>query len=189
MKGIVFTEFLDLVDDAFGQDVSEEILDAAAPESGGAYTAVGTYDFSELAGLVAALSRTTGTPIGELLRTYGRHLFGRLATGYPTLLEGIRSPFELLESVDGVIHVEVRKLYPDAELPHFESTRSEGGALILTYRSRRPLGDLAFGLIEGCLAHFGVSADLRSAPIEGEDGVDGVTAWRFTILPEPGDGH
>ena len=48
MKGIVFTEFLDLVEAKFGAEVLEEMLDAADLKSGGAYTAVGYYDHAEM---------------------------------------------------------------------------------------------------------------------------------------------
>lgn len=44
MKGIVFTEFVDMVEAQFSADMVDDILDDAAPASGGAYTAVGTYD-------------------------------------------------------------------------------------------------------------------------------------------------
>lgn len=52
MKGIVFTEFLEMVADKFSADTVDTIIEEADPPSGGAYTAVGTYDFAEMASLV-----------------------------------------------------------------------------------------------------------------------------------------
>ncbi len=44
MKGVVFTEFIEMVEDQFSADMVDDIIDDAQPPSGGAYTAVGTYD-------------------------------------------------------------------------------------------------------------------------------------------------
>ena len=43
MKGIVFTEFLEMVEDKFSADMVDDIIDDCDLASGGAYTAVGTY--------------------------------------------------------------------------------------------------------------------------------------------------
>jgi hypothetical protein len=59
-----------------------------------------------------------------------------------------------LESLEGVVHVEVRKLYPDAELPSFV-TRWDGDVFILEYRSARPFASLAEGLLKGAIEHWG----------------------------------
>ena len=52
MKGIVFTEFLDLVEDKFGLEMVDKIIQSSDLESGGIYTSVGTYKFSEMLQLV-----------------------------------------------------------------------------------------------------------------------------------------
>ena len=56
------------------------------------------------------------------------------------------------QDVDRIM--EVRKLYPDAQLPQFDCTRSADGLQML-YSSPRHFGDLAEGLIRGAIAHFG----------------------------------
>ena len=43
MLGIVFTEFFDLVDEAFGEEILDDIIDMANLSNDGAYTAVGRY--------------------------------------------------------------------------------------------------------------------------------------------------
>ena len=54
MKGMVFTEFLEMVESTFSADMVAAIIDDSAPPSGGAYTSVGTYDHQELVGMVTA---------------------------------------------------------------------------------------------------------------------------------------
>jgi hypothetical protein len=56
MKGIVFTEFLDLVEAKFGLETVDEIIEKSDLKSKGVYTSIGTYDFSEMLSLITNLS-------------------------------------------------------------------------------------------------------------------------------------
>ncbi len=153
MKGIVFTEFIELVEAKFGFETADEIMTNSDLPSGGAYTAVGTYDHQEMVQLLAALNKKTNIPVSDLLFTFGEHLFTKFAEEYPQFFQGVNSCFDFLQSIENCIHVEVRKLYSDAELPHFECEQNNG-SLTMIYRSERGLGDFAHGLIHGCINHF-----------------------------------
>lgn len=166
MKGIVFTELLQLVDATLGMNACERLIDAAQLPSGGAYTSVGTYPHAEMVALLTQLSAVTATPVEGLLRDFGEHLFGRFAVLFPHFLAGVGTTLEFAERVDGVIHREVRKLYPDAELPKFDHERLSASRLILTYRSARPLADLAEGLLLGCARHFGETLLIERCTLE-----------------------
>lgn len=170
MKGIVFTEFLDMVEATHTLDMVDAVIADAQPANGGAYTAVGTYPAAEMGALVGALARRTGTPAPELLRAFGRHVFGRFAIAYPDFLTGVDDVLAFLASIEDVIHIEVRKLYPDAELPTLEAQGIGPGGLRLTYRSPRCMADFAEGLIEGAAAHFAQPLEIarshpRGAPV------------------------
>ena len=149
MKGIVFTEFIEMMEKEYGLELSDRVIQGAGLSNDGAYTAVGTYDYLELLQLLGSLSELTGTPVPELVQNYGKHLFQRFQVLYPEFFEGIDSALDLLPLVESYIHVEVRKLYPDAKLPTFDCIRTDD-ALELTYRSERPFADLAEGLIRAC---------------------------------------
>lgn len=161
MKGVVFTEFLEMVEDHFSPDIADQIVEASDLPSGGVYTAVGTYDHVEIVTLVQNLSAETKLGIDELLHTFGKHLFGRFVEGYPNFFEGQQDAFQFLQSVEEYIHVEVKKLYPDAELPSVIATLKDPNHLNIVYRSDRNMGDLAHGLIEGCIKHFDEPIDIR----------------------------
>lgn len=176
MKGLVFTEFLEMVESAHGMETTDELLDLPALESGGVYTAVGTYDAGELVSMVVHLSGMFDTPVDDLLIGFGEYLFGRFHEGFPEMFEGKANAIEFLESIHGHIHVEVRKLYPEADLPDFAHERVEGG-LILTYTSKRPFAKFALGLINGCLAHFGGPETVDFRMLDSCDG----TGAEFTI--------
>lgn len=169
MKGIVFTEFLEMVEAKWSLDVTDAIIARSAVPSGGAYTAVGTYPHEEIVSLVVALSAETGLAVPDLIRAFGGHLFHRFTQLYPRFFEGVTSSFQLLSGIEDIIHAEVRKLYPDAELPGFE-VESGPGALTLTYRSRRHFADLAEGLIRGCVSHYGENIEvIRENQSDGAD--------------------
>ena len=176
MKGVVFTEFLEMVESLFGLDTTDTLLDLPGLESGGAYTAVGTYDASELVAMVLELSRLEQMPVPELLHAYGKHLFGRFVELFPQMFEGVSGADDFLGQVDGHIHVEVRKLYPEAELPEFDTRQTEEG-FVLEYSSERPFAHFAGGLIQGCLDHY---ADSREVSLETLAPGDGTRA-RFVI--------
>ncbi len=55
MKGIIFTEFLDLVEKKFGIGMVDKIIAQSELKSAGAYTAVGTYDFVALSSFITSI--------------------------------------------------------------------------------------------------------------------------------------
>jgi len=65
MKGIVFSEFLNMVDERFSIEMSERLIDGVNLPSRGAYTTVGTYDAQEIVDLVAKLSEITKISVSQ----------------------------------------------------------------------------------------------------------------------------
>ncbi len=153
MKGIVFTEFLDHVEEALGPAMVESIIEACDLASGGVYTSVGTYPCEEMGQLIGALARLSGRDPVSILHEFGGRLAQTFHQVYP---EHFKVPgfFDFVESVDSHIHVEVMKLYPDAELPRFHTVSREQDRLVIDYISSRGLENLAFGLFHGCSTIF-----------------------------------
>lgn len=155
MKGLVFTEFIDLVDEEFSLETSERVIEMCDLPSGGVYTSVGTYDAQEMMALVTTLSDLTGVSVSALLNEFGRHLFRRFVVAFPEFFEGIGSATEFLPRVNDYVHLEVRKLYSDAELPTFSCETPSPETMVMTYRSATNVPDLAEGLILECIDYFG----------------------------------
>lgn len=165
MKGIVFTEFLEMVESDWSLDMVDRLIERAGVS--GAYTAVGAYPDDEMRSLVAALSRETGSSESELLRAFGARLFVRLVLTYPKLFPDVADSFEFLADIENIVHTQVRKLYPDAELPSIE-VEKRAGELALNYFSKRPFADLIHGIVQGCVDHFGDAARVaREDPVPG----------------------
>jgi hypothetical protein len=171
MKGIVFTEFLDLVEDKFGLEMVDKIIEQSELESGGAYTSVGTYDFSEMLQLLKNLSSYTGISIDDLLLVYGEHFFSVLEENYPSFLKMYSDPIEMLASIENHIHVEVIKIYPDAELPTFQLVERTDNSLIMIYKSSRAMHHFGLGLMNKTFEHFNTTASIILEKIK-EDGTE-----------------
>jgi len=162
MKGIVFTEFLTMVEETFGFDMVDTIIEKSELPSGGAYSAVGTYPHTEIVSLVSQLSQESEMEIPLLLKTFGHYLFQSLAKAYPQFVEQTKAPLDFLELVETYIHVEVRKLYPDAELPRFSCSRPNAeNELHMIYESKRHMEDVCDGLIHGCLDYFKADCSVK----------------------------
>lgn len=160
MKGIVFTEFLDLVESKFGLEMVDKIITQSELESGGAYTSIGTYRFSEMLQLLGNLSNNTGISTDNLLLVYGEHFFGVLEESYPGLLNTYNDPIEMLASIENHIHVEVRKIYPKAELPTFIVEEKTENSLILIYKSSRTMHHFGLGLMNKTFEYFNSTATI-----------------------------
>lgn len=150
MKGMVFTELLEMIEDKWGSVALQKVIDGANLPNNGAYTSVGTYPHGEAVAIVQSLSAYTGIAADGLLEAFGYHLFGRLAAGFPNLLATVSDPFEVLLNIEQLIHVEVKKLYPDARPPMFHGKLLDSGKLEMVYESSRGMGSLAVGLMKGC---------------------------------------
>ena len=153
MKGIVFTEFLELVENKFGLGVVNQIIEGCQLDTDGVYTTVGNYSHKDMFKMVAKLSELKDIPVPELLEIYGEYFFDTLSNGYPQFMDQSNS-FAFLESIDNYIHPEVLKLYPEAELPSFDAKVNGENEMTLLYKSSRKMSDFAVGLIKGATNYF-----------------------------------
>lgn len=143
-----------MVEQQFGYETVDQLLVETNLPSGGAYTAIGTYSHQEMVDLVNGLSLKTGISVPKLLRDFGQHLFKSFVRVYGQFFEHLTDTFSFLAAVHHHIHVEVKRLYPDAELPDFEIERTDGRTMKMVYRSERRMGDLAEGLLMASITYF-----------------------------------
>ena len=170
MKGVVFTEFLTFIESQFDLAMVDHLITATQPASGGAYTAVGTYEASELVAMVVELSQRSGETVPNLVKAFGEHLFNHFATSHADTMGDVHSAEELLSSVESRIHVEVRKLFPDAELPTIGFQKMDERTSEVLYQSSRPFADLCEGLIAAAIKHFQDPITLTREDLPPHDG-------------------
>ena len=165
MKGIVFTEFSEMVENQFGLAYWDELITSCNLPSKGIYTSIGTYEHSELVQLVVTLSKQKQIPLNELLEQFGTYLFNSFTVLYPNFFNEVDSLLDFLESVEDYIHVEVFKLYPDAELPKFSCQRLDSHTLIMLYQSDKAMANLAVGLINGAMSFYKENGEVLLEPL------------------------
>ncbi len=162
MKGAVFTIFQEMIEEKFGMECWEALLKKSDLPSGGIYTSAEIYDDKEILALVTALSEYSGLPAPDLIEAFGRYLFPVLAHSLPPGMTDYPDLWSLLDGVDSVIHVEVRKLYPDAITPKIVITeRVDEDSIKLMYQSPRKMCLLAIGLIHQAAERYSDTVTIK----------------------------
>jgi hypothetical protein len=170
MLGLVFTEFVELVEEKFSPETADAVISEVAPPHGGAYTAVGYYPHEEMVAMVGSLARHTGVPAGDLVKAFGGHLLHKFAAAHGDMFARQSNLFDFVASIHGEIHVEVHKLYDKATLPRFTVLQRDVQTLTMLYQSPRQMELLAQGLLEQAAAHYNEPCDIRHAPYDGPEG-------------------
>jgi hypothetical protein len=169
MKGLVFTTFFDFCELRYGPDLLDDAITLAELPHDGAYTSVGTYPFQEMVALVTAVTQLTKSSMPSVLESFGEHCFGSWVKKFPAAFDR-KDIFDVLANIDTFHETEVKKLYPDAELPSFQVVSRTTDRLVLHYRSCKPLADLAVGVIRGAAlylnAPLGISYRVAGEAIE-----------------------
>ncbi|GGF61526.1 heme NO-binding domain-containing protein [Alteromonas lipolytica] len=165
MLGVVFTSLVEMLEEHVSPEFADEVLEEANLENDGAFTAVGYYPFSELEKIMVVLINKTGRSANELLYDYGKYLFSVLSGGHAEMMINRQSVLEILDCLDDDIHVQVRKLYPDADLPSFKVLARTDNSISLEYYSVHDLYALAEGLIDGAAGYFSEQVEHQVTPL------------------------
>lgn len=152
MKGAIFTALSDMVEQEFGLETWEFMLQESGRD--GIYISTKTYEDQEFLDLTRALHKKTNIPMNDINRAFGEYAFPLLAASVPQLTSKEMTMKEFLLTVDRVIHVEVRKLDPAASLPIFNYDDNAEDELTMHYSSARQLCMFSEGLISGAAKHF-----------------------------------
>jgi hypothetical protein len=159
VKGIVFNLLEEVVSHEYGEEVWDDLLESATLE--GAYTSLGSYPDGDLLKLVGAASSTLDLPPDEVVRWFGRSAIPLLADKYPDFFARHDSARPFVLTLNSIIHPEVRKLYPGADVPVFDYDTSSEDVLVMGYASARQMCSFAEGLLEGAATHYGEEATIE----------------------------
>ena len=161
MKGMIFLLFNEFVVETYGFGIWEDMLANIQPVSEGIYTAGATYADREFMALLSDLTDKLDLVCQDILIAFGRYMFPKLAAKYSFFLKDHDCLKTFLLTVDRIIHVEVKKLDPEAQLPELTYQEPSENQLIIYYRSERRLCYLAEGLIEGAARYFKTRLKIR----------------------------
>lgn len=161
MQGIIFTLFADMVVEKFGMETWNDVLASAAVPSSGVYTTGRAYEDGEMHALLQALCRRIQLDVESAMRAFGQYLFPHLMASLPAGQTCATTFPELLQSIESVIHSEVRRLNPEANPPTIRCRHLEPDLIALHYRSYRDLCCVCEGILQGAAAHYGLRITTR----------------------------
>ena len=170
MKGFIFTNFLDFVEKSNGLDMVDQMLEECDLASEGVYSAFNSYEFDELVTLLTYVSKKTDISPQILLETFGRFVFPYLIGKHSYIIEKYSNAIDLIAGIENHIHIEVKKLYEDAELPTFNVVDKKEDSLTIIYTSTRGLTYFAIGLMKETLQFFKVKGTIDMVENYNNDG-------------------
>src|SRR5438034_3817026 len=152
MKGVVFNLLEEVVRRSHGEDTWDALLDQAG--LAGSYTSLGSYSDEDMSKLVLAASRALAMAPADVLRWFGRGAMPILVQRYPNFFSAHTSTRPSILSVNDIIHPELRKIYPGADVPYFDFPDAPDGALLLENLPTRRRRALATGYVDVPDAHY-----------------------------------
>ena len=164
MRGTVFVEFVSHLEERFGLEevdsVIEELRETLSTQ--GAYTTVGNYPHGELLAIATHVCEHTDTSIENLIGEFARFLLQAFHSMHPEYFTNADDLMQFLDSIEQLIHKDVRKLYSDAVPPDVHLERHEDGSATLHYSSHRPMAPLAHALVLASSEMFNEPVDIES---------------------------
>jgi hypothetical protein len=153
MKGIIFNLIEEIVRAEYGEDTWDDLLEAADLE--GAYSSLGSYADDDFAKLVCAASEELHLSPEDVVCWIGRKSIPHMAAAYPHFFTAHLNTRSFILALNDIIHPEVRKLYPGADVPVFDFDTTREEVLVVGYHSHRKMCAFAQGLVEGASAYYG----------------------------------
>ncbi len=160
MKGIVFIILNEMVETQYGIEAWEGILEKVKPECEGVYISTENYPDEEIVRYVTVISETLNLPSTSVTKVFGRYLFDELNQKMSFFSKQSQSLFDFLDSIENVVHKEVRKLYINSSLPKIDCHIKNRTELHMHYESPRKLCYLAEGLISGAADFYEDSIEI-----------------------------
>lgn len=169
MKGIIFNLAEEVVIREHGDDLWDAVLEGARVS--GSYTSLGSYPDADLMAIAASAARLLGTEPRAVLRHVAEGAIPLLAARYPHFFTPHVDAQSFVLTLNDIIHPEVRKLYPGADVPSFSYDVHGDDAVTLRYESERRLCMLAEGFITGAATHYGQQVEMghHRCLLEGDD--------------------
>ena len=155
MKGIIFTSFIGYMQEHHGDAIATETLrQAGVLKDDGGYIEQETYPYEDMFELAGNLAAITGVTLSATFEDFGAYLFINLAKRFGSFFAPDETLFSFLQKLESHIHVEVRKKYPDANLPGFTFNQVDENNLHMIYTSERAMSDFGMGMIKGAATWF-----------------------------------
>jgi hypothetical protein len=154
MKGIFFTEFLEMAEREYGSPTVEKLISSLDAGYHGVFNADTDYSFNHFYELILLLSQQVMLSPSDIAKNFGEYLFSRMVILYRPQFAGNSDIFRFLEQIDYFIHVKLHEKFPHNGIRDFKTERLNETTFKVSFQSRRELIDLAIGLFMGCQKFF-----------------------------------
>lgn len=182
MKGVIFKHFESFVAEQFSQDAYEALLERTPLRSSGTFVGPRTYPDEDLFALVGAAVEMTGLALEDAVFAFGDFLYPRLAGSVPEVVGAHADTKALLMALDRVIHVEVRKILPEAMTPRILCEDTGPDSLRVQYESPRKLCALFRGLVNAAARSYGQAVECTEEQCMHHGAAACTLALRFSRL-------
>ena len=153
MKGVIVNSLESLVDEKFGHQKWQEILEKAGLSRDSFFLAIDDVDDTAVMKVIQTACDLLGISQSELADEFGDYWVNTYAPRYYKVYYlGAKSAREFLLKMSDV-HRNVTKSMPNAHPPRFEYVPVSDNKLIMKYFSERGLMDFMVGLIKG-VGHY-----------------------------------
>ncbi|MFK7844000.1 MAG: heme NO-binding domain-containing protein [Rhodothermales bacterium] len=182
MKGHIFNLLEDFITEIAGFDAYEEILNKCQLISGEGFISPATYPDEDLVEIVAKTVEHLGITVEIAHFEFGKWIFAHLIELIPEEFTQVDHPITLLETLDHIHQVELKKLYPDADPPRFRCEKKDAQTALFYYDSLRELKHLVDGVLLGMGTFFKYDITYTREAIPGERG-NTVFQYELTFSP------
>lgn len=162
MKGIFFTEFLEMVEKDYGIDVAEKIISDLGVGNQGVYESAQDYSYKQFEEMCALLSWETGSTVSDVTKNFGEYLFSRFVILFRPNFAGNSDIFNFLDKIDHFIHEKIKDSFTEVQIPDFRAVKIDESTFQMSYKTEKLLIDLAIGLFMGCQRFFNEELTLNT---------------------------
>lgn len=164
MKGAIVNCLHELVNEKYGNQKWEEMLEKAGMDRDSFFLAMDDIDDSAAIKVVQTACNVLGVSLSELADEFGDYWVNTYAAKYYKVYYiGVKSAREFLLKMNDV-HQMVTKDLPNAHPPRFEYVSNSENKLIMKYISQRGLIDFMIGLIKGVGHYYKENLTIRQLP-------------------------
>lgn len=167
MKGIIFTELIEMMEDLMGLEFTNKVIEDARLENEGAYTAIGTYPPQDMFKIMASLSMHAGNTPESLMKSYGEYLFYRIIETHKKELTECCDTFSFLQKLNNIVKMEVLKLNPKATIPSIKAKLLDKSSMEVLYKSDQQMADLIHGIMSESAKHFRETINIQQELLGG----------------------
>ena len=171
MKGEIFNLLEGFIISLVGEEKFEEIYRVCLPnlETKQAYVGPESYPDKDFFQIVKRAVSVLGVEKEAAIKSFGKYCFPRLFAKIPESQRKYSNLKEFLLTINDVIHVEVKKLSPNATPPEFTYIDAGPNELVMVYKSKRKLYDFVEGMIESAAEYFLTTVFIRRETVEGSE--------------------